>query len=61
MEKKFRIDFSGSLYLPNINKDADVAEEFFKILNSYNATHDPQFQCCEISEIKEVSYRKRLE
>ena len=57
MEKKFWIDFSGSLHIiipEGYETDKEsVKKFFFEILNNYNATHDYQFQFVEIEGIEE--------
>ena len=54
MTNDFYVDFSGSLVI-SVAEDAtmdDVRNKFFDIINSYNATHDPQFVFCEIDGIE---------
>ena len=56
MEKKFYVDFSGSLLIP-VPNDAtieDVKIKFFEIVNSYNYTHEPQLSFCEIDSVEEA-------
>lgn len=57
MEKYFYVDFTGSLRIivpEGYETDKEsIKKYFFEILNTYNATHDHQFQFCEVDHVEE--------